>query len=160
MSCKTRCHKCTTMHCQALQHTATHCNTRQHTATHGNKAQGESRQVVRHVVTNALQHTVVQCNTLQHTQHTPKHEQATSHVSQIMAYTHCNTLQHTATHCNTLQHTATRCNARTSHVTCLSSHGTYTLQHTAGRKWTSCPTYCHKCTATHCNTLHHTAGRK
>ena len=24
-------------------------------------------------------------------------------------YTHCNTLQHTASHCNTLQHTATHC---------------------------------------------------
>jgi len=33
-----------------------------------------------------------------------------------MIYTHCNTLQHTATHCNTLQHTALYCN---------------TLQHTA-----------------------------
>jgi len=53
----------------------------------------------------------------------------------IIAATHCNTLDRTWSHCNTLQHTATHCNA---------------LQRTA--------THCNALqrTATHCSTLQHT----
>jgi len=67
-------------------------------------------------------------------------------------WTHCNTLQRTATnttHCNTLQHTATHSNTLWRAATHCN-----TLQHTA--------TYCNilqhmQHTATHCKALQHTA---
>ena len=66
----------------------------------------------------------------------------------ILAWAHCNTLQHTPTHCSTLQHTATKCNTLQHTATHWN-----TLQHTA----THCNTLQH--TATHCNTLQHTAAQ-
>jgi len=54
----------------------------------------------------------------------------------MVAWLHCNTLQHAATRCNTLQHAATRCNM---------------LQHAAAR----CSTLWH--IATQYNTLQHPA---
>ena len=60
-------------------------------------------------------------------------------------FTHCNTLQHTATHWNTLQHTAIHCNALQYTATHCN-----TLQHTA----IHCNTL--QYTATHCDTLQHT----
>jgi len=52
----------------------------------------------------------------------------------IQATLHCNTLQHAATHCSTLQYD--------------------TMQHTEPHKQTW---FRQRCTATHCNTLQHTA---
>jgi len=71
-------------------------------------------------------------------------------------FSHCNTLQRTATHCNTLQHTAAHCTSlqhTATHCRTLQQTGTpcNSLQHTA----THCNTLQH--TATHCDTLRHTA---
>jgi len=86
----------------------------------------------------------------------------------IHTATYCNTLQRVVTRCNTLQHAATRCNIYAVSIDYLLSFlsryrqrkrqrqnhtATHcnTLQHTA----THCNTLQH--TATHCNTLQHTA---
>jgi len=63
------------------------------------------------------------------------------------AFSHCNTLQHTATHCNTLQHTATHCNALQNRCASVAIYACIlTLQYNA----TQCNTLPH--TATHCDT--------
>jgi len=81
------------------------------------------------------------------------------------AATHCNTLQNTATHCSTLQHAATHCNSRscchgvttiyTQVSVMMSSSSTATHCNTLPHTATHCNTLQH--TATHCNTLQHTA---
>jgi len=128
----------------SLHHTATHCttlyNTLQHTATH----------------CNTLQHTATHCTTggavdVQHIRadggHCPDCCTATHFDTLHHAATHSTTLQHTAprcnTYCNTLQHTAKHCNAG----------GAVDVQHIRADGG-HCPECC---TATHCNTLHHTA---
>ena len=162
----------TATHCNTLQHPATHCNTLQHTATHCDTLQ--------HTATHCdtLQHThcsaphrrghlnglperylIAHCNTLQRTT------------------THCNALQHIATHCSTLQYT--HCNIHTA------THPTEGVSWVVARMLPQCPLQCtathciiHTAThliewiawmlpycrlqhtahtATHCNTLQHTA---
>jgi len=92
----------------------------------------------------ALQHTATHCKALQHTA------------------AHCSTLQHTVAHCNTLQHTATHWYILVtfpSHTASLcgrapcSKHSQYTRIFVCTA--THCNTLQH--TATHCNTLQHTA---
>jgi len=110
--------------------------------------------------TASMQHTATHCNTPQRAQ------------------THCNTLQHTATRCNTPQHTAKNCKRSSSHMqwkrqVCNSLQLTAKLCNTLQRAATDhprpmelarkSPTSCiphasiMSITATHCNTLHHTA---
>jgi len=95
---------------------------------------------------------ITYCNTLLHTA------------------THCNTRRHTATHCNTLQHTATHCN--TLSLTCQSRVPSYRYRPILfGMALFACGLidyllystilciryYTLHHTATHCNTLQHTA---
>ena len=81
--------------------------------------------------------------------------------------THYNTLQHTATHCNTLKHTATHCNTlqhTATHVT-RSHVRNDSLTFNFMMESTDVSFMCKPClvdmilqrTATHCNTLQHTA---
>jgi len=131
--------------CNTIQHTATHCNTlQQHTTTHSD--------ILHHAVT--LCHTVSHCNTLQ--QHTTIRRNTLHCIA-----THCITLQsvlqRTVPHCK-LHHTTVHCSSvllqhTTMHCSCTHSFATHydtlhlhpfissTLQHTA----------------THCDTLQHTA---
>ena len=107
--------------CNTLQHVAAHCNMLQHTkSSHlADKKDASSWQYM-----CSLQHTATHRNSLQHTApHLADKEEISSWKMDVLAATHCNTLQHTATHCNTLQHTA--------------PHGN-TLQHTATHCHTSC----------------------
>jgi len=138
----------TATHCNTLQHTATHCNTLQHTATHCDTQGCECCQKCKSIIMSmTMQHTATYCNTLQH---------AATHY-RILQYTGLRMLQvqfnyHVddtgvsrvlPTHCNILQHSASA-----SHLSfwwhwgqlCTATHCN-TLQHTA----------------THCNTLQHTA---
>jgi len=79
--------------------------------------------------------------------------------------TYCNTLQHTATHCNILQHTAMQIShwntSKKSVLQCVALHSKENLcvalccrWHLIYKKLTA--TYL-PLTATHCNTLQHTA---
>jgi len=68
-------------------HTHTHTHTHIHTCTH--------IYIHTNIHTHAHNHAHM---------HTIKYDDYLC--AQLVCYTHCNTLQHTATHCNTLQHTA------------------------------------------------------
>jgi len=125
---------CSTIHCNALQHSATQCNTLQHMYTLSSKIRGKSS--TGYPLDWTLQHTATHCNTLQYTAthgiccnacvHHHLRRGAddqwdippTSVLIYVRSYiyvfiytcrhaTRLKTLQHTATHCNTLQHTAT-----------------------------------------------------
>jgi len=94
------------------------------------------------------------------------HTQYGLNISPLKSYTatatHCNTLQHTATHCNTLQHTATHYNTiqntTTLYKTLPHSETPYTpLQHSNEIVFFFPAIAKFGNTATHCNTLQHTA---
>ena len=81
---------------------------------------------------------------------TERHDSRSLSFTWCTKWTHCNTLQHTATHCNTLQHS----------VEVFLSHDAMRLSpvrhDSISPSSTSCP-HCMQHTATHCNTLQHTA---
>jgi len=138
-----------------VQPSATQCNTLQHTATHSEDVEGSPEDTNPHCY--ILQHISMQqhCNrTLQRNNTTLQHNTATQHCNATLQYTlrmpraelmgeildaiPCNTLQHTVD--TTLQH----CNTALQHNTGQTEKRNYSciiLQHTA----------------THCNTLQHTA---
>jgi len=99
-----------------LQHTATHCNTLQHTATHCNTLQhtlhlSENTQTPIHLLSikrHPFSFYLIYSDIFRQMQHGVQLQDVVQ--LQLLAATHCNTLQHTTTHCNTLQHTATHCN--------------------------------------------------
>ena len=132
----------------ALQHTTTHYNTLQHTTTHCSVEYQELRRVSE--AEYDLQRTATHCNTLQHT----ATQQSTPQVTVVLNIKYCvvsqrqnmicNALQRTATHCTGLQHTATHRNTPQHIVTHLLVSVSLFLRGGA-------------CTATHCNTLQHTA---
>ena len=168
----------TTTRCNSLQHTAIHCNALQHTAAYhfaAAVAAGRASDAATHY--NALQLTVTHCNTLQHmtffccclravprmVQHTAK-----------LWNTNCN--KYPATHCNSMQHNTTHCNILQLSLCCYCRlrAGPWIVQHTATYCNTHSATYCNthgnthcnphmlllstlQHTATHCNTLQHTA---
>ena len=137
----------TAMLCNTLQTAATHSNTLHHTASHS----------------DVQQRTATQYDALQHTK-------MLSHTLQVTA-TRCITLLYTAT-CNALQRSATQwthldfLRRLFMHHECWHYNTLNTLQHTTTqhntlqRIWNfydAGPGYMTVCTATHCNTLHHTA---
>jgi len=134
-------------HCSALQHAATHCNTLQHTATH----------------CNALQHRVFgnddrdgfveitrydaasQCSALQHASTCCNTGYLATTIAIALSKPQDHTPQHTATHRNALQHAATQGLWRRRRDIFVETTRSNTATH--------CNTLQH--TAMHCNTLQH-----
>jgi len=116
-------------HTTAHGKTATHCTTLHNTATHY----------------NTLQHTATYCNARQRT--------ATHGTTRQHTAPHCTTLHHTAPHCTTLQHNSTYCITPKREYLHVVGVTYFALQSSA----THCDTSTLQRTATHCNTLQHTA---
>jgi len=115
--------KCTTIHCNTLQHTATHCNTLQYTAIYCSTLQHTRENVCaktllslcetvwRQKETKSVDKKKKTASERERNQNESKSE--TSYRRKILRATTggvdcpspCNTLQHTATCCNMLQHT-------------------------------------------------------
>ena len=118
------------------------CNTLKRSATHSTAC-------------CTMENTVTHCNTLQHT--------ATHYNTLQRTAKYRNTLQHTATHCNTLQHTATRMLFRSSpHINDMLFMSNPYINEMSFISFMSCGVELMtntilQHTATHCNTLQHTA---
>jgi len=144
-------------------HIASHCNTMQHAATHYNTLPciATLRSILKmhpmmkraHMISpctathrNTLQHSATHCNAPQHTSTRCK----TEFSCKMASYDYKDTV-HKAVHCNRLNRlhqTATDCNR-------LLQTARLTKQHTTLTLFIHTPQH----TATHCNTLQHTATR-
>jgi len=105
---------------------------------------------------NPLQNSATRCNTLQHTATHTRRPSFALALSDILAHSRRNALQHAATRCDTLQHAATRCNTLQHAATCcntLQQTATLHIHRLPSRSKTFSPIHA----TTHCNTLQHTA---